>query len=306
MPNLTLDLRYLRCALAVAELGSFRRAAAAIELPQSSVSRRIQLLERRLGFALFVRSRRGTRSTTAGAEFLKAAVVGAHQLDQAARLAAAAHRGERGEIRIGIRASVVSGFLHEVLRCFRNQYPAVRVSLWEGMPLETLHGVAMGELDISFVIGCPDIPGCNTRFLCNESIYVALPTGHHLADRTTINWDEISEETFVVSRSGPGIEIQDYVIGKLSRPGFRPRIDVHDVSIGSLFDLVAIDYGVALTSTSSFRGDIDGVVFRLITGEADVLPSSAVWSADNVNPAVAHFLRLAESVANRTAGAITK
>lgn len=306
MPNLTLDLRYLRCALAVAELGSFRRAAAAIELPQSSVSRRIQLLERRLGFALFVRSRRGTRSTVAGAEFLKAAVVGAHQLDQAARLAAAAHRGEHGEIRIGIRTSVASGFLHEVLRCFRKLYPAVRVSLWEGLPLETLHGVAMGELDISFVIGCPDVPGCNTKVLWNESIYVALPAGHFLADRVTINWDEISEETFVVSRSGPGIEIQDYLISKLSEPGFRPRIDVHDVSMVSLLDLVAINYGVALTSTSSFRADRDGVVFRLITGETDVLPSSAVWSVDNVNPAVSHFLRLAESISNGTAAAASK
>ncbi|MCW4460889.1 LysR family transcriptional regulator [Sphingomonas sp. BT-65] len=39
---MTLDLRNLRCALAAAETGSFRQAAAALDLPQSSVSRRVQ------------------------------------------------------------------------------------------------------------------------------------------------------------------------------------------------------------------------------------------------------------------------
>ena len=53
--------------------------------------------------------------------------------------------------------------------------------------------------------------------------------------------------------------------------------------------------------TSLFSRDIDGVVFRLIAGESDVLPSSAVWSADSVNPAIGHFMRLTEGIANKIA-----
>jgi DNA-binding transcriptional LysR family regulator len=99
MPDLSLDLRYLRCALAVSEQGSFRRAASKLELPQSTVSRRVQLLERRLGFALFVPDRRGARLTVSGAGFLKDAMAGAKQIARAAQIAAAAQRGESGEIR---------------------------------------------------------------------------------------------------------------------------------------------------------------------------------------------------------------
>ncbi|WP_299177148.1 LysR family transcriptional regulator, partial [uncultured Brevundimonas sp.] len=57
MPDLTLDLRYLKYAVQVAEAGSFRRAAERLSISQSTVSRRVQLFERQLGFSLFKRTR---------------------------------------------------------------------------------------------------------------------------------------------------------------------------------------------------------------------------------------------------------
>ncbi|WP_132560680.1 LysR family transcriptional regulator [Rhizobium sullae] len=73
MPNLALDLRYLKYAIVVAEQGSFRRAADILNLPQSTVSRRIQILERTLGLPLFERSRIGARPTLAGERFIREA-----------------------------------------------------------------------------------------------------------------------------------------------------------------------------------------------------------------------------------------
>jgi DNA-binding transcriptional LysR family regulator len=93
MPDLALDLRYLRYAMLVAELGSFRRAADVLNLSQSTVSRRIQLLERRLGVPWFERSRSGTRLTYAGERFILDAAVGAGHLHQAASDLTLAQRG---------------------------------------------------------------------------------------------------------------------------------------------------------------------------------------------------------------------
>lgn len=272
MPDLSFDLRYLRCALLAAEQGSFRRAAAVLELSQSTLSRRIQLLERRLGFPLFIRDRRGVRLTPAGVNFLRCAIAGARHLDRAAQLAVAVHRGERGELRVGILASLTTGFLHTMLRRFREHHPEVQIMLKEGTPPQTLHDLSMGELDILFVAGCSEIAGYSAQILWRESIYAALPSEHELADKETISWDDIREEIFVVTQGGPGVEIQDYLIRRLSQPGFRPRIEVHDVSRGSLLDLVAMKYGVALTSTSSIRSDLDGVVFRAVAGEESAFP----------------------------------
>jgi DNA-binding transcriptional LysR family regulator len=302
MPNLTLDLRYLRCALSAAEFGSFRRAASALGLPQSTVSRRVQLLERRLGFPVFLRDNRGARLTAAGANFLKEAVLGADQLSRAARVAVAIHRGDRGELRVGNLAPLSSGFLHSMLRRFRERYPDVQVHLKEATSLETLHGLATGQLDISFITGRPDVQGYVAQVLWTESVFAVLPASHPLSQKEILLWEDLREEVFLVTVGGPGSEIYDYLLSRLSRPGFRPKVEVHEVSRESLMDLVAMGYGIALISTSSLRDGVPGVSFHEISGEEGALSFSAVWSATNSNPALRNLLGLAQLVAGAGLG----
>src|SRR3546814_14844298 len=95
------DLKY---AIVVAEQGSFRRAADVLNLPQSTVSRRIQILERTLGVPLFERSRTGARPTLAGERFMREAAVGAGHLREAVNEIAATKRGDAGRLRIGLRS----------------------------------------------------------------------------------------------------------------------------------------------------------------------------------------------------------
>src|SRR3546814_9609339 len=89
VPDLAFDLRYLKYAIVVAEQGSFRRAADVLNLPQSTVSRRIQILERTLGVPLFERSRTGARPTLAGERFMREAAVGAGPLREAVKIGSA-------------------------------------------------------------------------------------------------------------------------------------------------------------------------------------------------------------------------
>jgi DNA-binding transcriptional LysR family regulator len=297
MPDLALDLRYLRFAIAAAEHGSLRQTALALNVSQSTVSRRIQLLEHRLGFTLFRRDRKGTHLTPAGENFLKEAAPGLNQLQRAVQLASARHRGEHGELNIGILASLAAGFLHIALKEFRERHPGVKVILHEGTAQESLHRLALGSLDIVFVTGEPVVPGHTTERLWSEHIFVVLPAQHTLAQRPALTWQELRNETFIVSNGGPGPEIHDYLVRKLSSLGFRPRIDVHDVSRESLMNLVAIGYGLTLTSTSSLATPAAGLVFRPLSDDTEELPSSAVWSPSNPNTALKHLLKLAKDVA---------
>lgn len=305
MPNLALDLRYLRCALCAAEHGSFRRAAAVLALPQSTVSRRIMLLERQIGFPLFVRDRRGARLTNVGASFLQEASIGARRLDQAAQLALGAYRRQRGELRIAIVASLANGLLSELFRCFHERYSHVRISFSERVQSDALHGLAMGEFDISFVSGRAKMPGHTSRVLWHDSIYAVLPAGHRLAMREQLTWADLRHETFVVSRSA-GAELQDCMIDRLSCPGFDPTIDAHDVSRDRILDLVTMAYGITIIRSSQLAEDVDGLAFRPIAGEHKVLPSSAVWLATNDNPALKHLLALAEKLGRDPSGKVSQ
>lgn len=75
MPDLAFDLRYLHYAILVAQHGSFRAAAESLDHSQSTVSRRVSLLERRLGVPLSERARKGAKLTPAGQRFIQEATV---------------------------------------------------------------------------------------------------------------------------------------------------------------------------------------------------------------------------------------
>ncbi|MDL2410376.1 LysR substrate-binding domain-containing protein [Rhizobium calliandrae] len=97
-------------------------------------------------------------------------------------------------MRVGILASLTTGFLHCVLRRLRETQPSLQILLREGTSLEMLHALATGELDISFVTGQYDIRGYRSRILWNETIYLVIPTGHPLARQEVVTWEELREK----------------------------------------------------------------------------------------------------------------
>lgn len=298
MPDLALDLRYLRYAMTVAELGSFRRAADVLGLAQSTVSRRVQLLERRLGVQLFERDSRGANLTFAGEKFIRDAAFGARHLQQAVSDLRIVQRGITGELRVGLMASLASGFLSDLFSCFRKRFPGVEVRLEEGASQTSAAGVLSGKLDAAFITGAPQMPGCDARPLWSEAILLALPSGHALVDRQEVSWQDVRDEAFIVGAEGPGPEIEDYLVKKLSELGFRPRIVTQRVGRENLINLVAKGYGLTLTTDSTLGAAYPGVAFVPI-GQNETVLSSVVWPVNFQNPALEKLLELCDLLARR-------
>lgn len=299
MPDIALDLRFLKYAILVAEHGSFRRAAETLNLSQSTMSRRIHLLERRLGVPLFERSRTGTRLTPAGERFIREAAIGAGQLRQAVHTLASTQRGDGGELRIGLMASLASGFLAELLGTYRRRFPNINVKVEEATSQANAAGVLNGRLDAAFIPGNPRLPGCQTTHLWDEAIYVALPGTHRLAMSTTIGWNDIKDETFLVTADAAGPEIEDYLIRQLSASGFRPKISVQGVGRENVLNMVAKGFGITLTTSSTLGAQYPGLLFQAIDDTQEVVSSSVVWSPANPNPALKKILELSKALANR-------
>ena len=297
MPDLSLDLRHLRYAIAAAQHRSFRRAAAALNISQSTLTRRVQLLEHRIGFRIFDRGPDGVRLTRAGKLFLEEASTGMNQLRHAVQVAASVQNGERGELQVGVLVPLTEGRLNLALKEFHRRYPMIRVRLHEGSSEQNLARVTTGELDISFLPGRPRLAEHEAMLLWTEGIFVAMPQDHRLAEREELIWQDLRDETFLVTQRGVGPEIHDYVVRKLSAPGFSPQIDVHDVSRESLLNIVTMGYGITLASASFLGRGAAGITFRPIGGDPEQLPSTAVWSPSNSNSALFHLLCLVKDVA---------
>jgi hypothetical protein len=125
-------------ALAVAEHLSFRRAAEALDVCQSSISKRVRSLENRLGVDLFDRHHAGVTVTNAGRHFFEHIRLAIGNIDSAVTSASMAGRVERGSLKIGIFSSLASGFLPELLRAYSTRHPEIDVSIVEGAPSENL------------------------------------------------------------------------------------------------------------------------------------------------------------------------
>jgi Bacterial regulatory helix-turn-helix protein, lysR family len=126
------DLVHLRYAAAAADHGSFRRAAEALLLRQSTLSRCIRQLEERIEMIVFERSSGGVRATQAGRDFLQFLHMARSILEQMDTLVASAHgagRSEAGRLRICFYTSLSAGHIRATLIDYAYRFPRLEQSV---------------------------------------------------------------------------------------------------------------------------------------------------------------------------------
>src|SRR5262249_31982069 len=124
-----LGLRELRAVVAVADLGSFRRAAAALGYTQSALSHQVSALEAALGMPVFHRpgGRGQVRLTPAGEAVCRRARRALSEVEAMAADAEEAERGERVKVRVGVSQTTAAEIMPAALRAFREEHPGVEV-----------------------------------------------------------------------------------------------------------------------------------------------------------------------------------
>jgi DNA-binding transcriptional LysR family regulator len=288
------DLRQLRYAVAAADHGSFRRAAHALLLRQSTLSRCTRQLEHSIGMTIFERSSGGLRATPAGRDFLRTARSILEQIDSLVNSTYHAGRGEAGRLSVGFQTSLSTGNLRTTLVDYQKRFSQIDVSLRDGSRVRLVTALRSGALDIAIVTGNLPLLGSYGMPLWSERILLALLEGHPLADRDVVYWTDLRGETLQLSQYDPGRELEDLLISKLVSPEDRPKIARHDVSRGIIKSLVAAGFGLSLVTESDIGTKSSGLTYRELrdgTGPSRV-GFSAHWRTDNDNPALANFLKL--------------
>lgn len=289
MPDRTLDLRLFRYALASAEHGSFRRAASALNVQQSTVSRGVRSLEDRVKAKLFERDHSGIRPTAAGDRFLEQATVGFDYLSRALQRAEASQRGEHGELTVGV--SVPFSVLGDLFERFRAGHDGVSVKI-----VETTSGASLGliqqrSVDVAFVGGLHGSGLAQSLYLRDERMMAVLPKSHSLASARKVSFEDLREEQFIFGASGMGLDLQQHLTKRLAKWDAEPRMQLHRVGFFNLINMVALGFGVTIVIGTPPRAVADGVVVVPLTGR-NVLPLYAVWMESNPNPALKALLEI--------------
>lgn len=289
-----INLPQLRCAVAAADEGSFRRAAEVLLVQQSTLSRGIRQLEHLIGITIFDRSTGGVTATPSGRTFLRHARSILEEIDSMIITAHRTSLGEAGRLSIGFYTSFSAGTLRTTLQDFRQRFPDVKFDMVEKPRTGLMSALRSGALDAAIFTGAPVRGSSGTLPIWSERILLGLPEGHPLAGQETIYWTDLVGETVLLSQCGQGRELEELLIFKFGSSEDRPRIERHEVNPSIIKSLVGVVPGVTLILESDIGAKISGLAYREIRdgNGSSRIGYSACWREDNENPALANFLNL--------------
>ena len=249
-----MQLTQLAYFVAVAEEGSFTRAAERVGVAQPSLSQQIKALETDLG-ALLVHRTRGKVGLTASGETL---------LPVARRMLADAETARReirelaalgrGRVRLGATPSLCTGLLPAVLAEYRRKYPGVDIVVHEGGSRDLQAELLHGALDLALVIDArlDDDPELATVPLLTEGLVVISRHGDAGPTRQgRMSIAELKGIPLVMFRAG--YDLRETTLTACRAAGFEPTFAIEGGEMDAVLEFVQAGLGVAVVPSTVVR-----------------------------------------------------
>ncbi|MFH9723052.1 LysR family transcriptional regulator [Streptomyces sp. NPDC017254] len=281
---MSIELRHLRCFLAIAEESSLTRAAARLHLTQPAVSRTLAALEQHLGARLVDRSTHHLALTAEGRAFRDRAAAALAAFDAAVDPARLRHR----PLRLGHAWSAFGPYTTPLLRRWQREHPET--------PLELLRiddrtaGLTRGEVDAALLRGPVDAPGLATEELATEGRVAAVPADGPLAERSRLTLDDLAGGTVVLNT------VSGTTTLTLWPAAARPAATVTVANTDDWLTAIAAGRGVGVSSASTAAlHPHPGVAYRPLP-DAPPLPVVLAWRDAFPHPATAALVAMAREI----------
>lgn len=172
-----MELRQLRYFLAIADSGSFTKAAEKVFVAQSALSHQLAQLEDELGTPLFHRSRRGVELTEAGQRFFPHAVAILRQTEEAAASARSVSQAPAGKVVFGIPHSASQALALPLLREVRQRFPLVELELTEELTGNLSRQLRTGQIQLAALFDDGSLGGFAVTRVLSEQLSLIEPAG---------------------------------------------------------------------------------------------------------------------------------
>jgi DNA-binding transcriptional LysR family regulator len=218
-----MDIAALQAFLAVAETGSFSRAAERIFLTQPAISKRIALLEDELGAKLFDRVGRSPQLTPAGQALAARARELLKDFEDVRRVITNLGGTIGGELRLAMSHHVGLHRLPPALKRFHDSYPDVRLDLRFMDSEQACHAVAQGELDVAIVTLPPDADAAlRLDQVWDDPLDIVVGRNHPLAREKSVTPKQLLDYPAILP--GPGTYTREIILKALG--ALRNRVQV--------------------------------------------------------------------------------
>jgi DNA-binding transcriptional LysR family regulator len=273
-----MELRHLRCFVAVAEELHFTRAAERLHIEQSPLSRTIKELEDELGVILFDRNRRGTVLTPAGAVFLQDVRRLFTVLEHARENVQAVAAGLRGSLRIAVSDGAIDPRLSAFLARCRAEEPEVEIRLSEVPLAEQLRGLRSGDFMAGFAHTANVGYGIVAEPIWQDPLVIALPARHERLAHKKVPLHTLGGHPLIMcdpqACEGCCLELARL----LRQLEHEPNIVEHASSLDMMLTLVGAGYGIGFTTTTRITAyQRSDVVIRPLAVESAVITTYLLW-----------------------------
>ena len=288
------DLRQLRCFVAVAEELHFGRAAIRLHVAGPAVSQTIRGLENELGVALFNRSNRRVEMTYAGGVLLTEARAILGRVDNAMSAMAQIRSGESGRVRVGAVPALPPHLIPRFLARCASAAPGLDVVV-TALRSGTSAGEALESgVDVALVRGEVTQPTLDAIVAAREPVGVAVPAEHPLARERALRPHQLNGVPLIGFAHAADPAESERIFDALRAAGLSEVQLVHESHPGAVessLRLVAQGVGVSLklrSEVEAFGGD--GIAWRPLEGVTLEVIISAAWRRDRVTPALERVL----------------
>jgi DNA-binding transcriptional LysR family regulator len=252
------EIRQLQLFIALAEEGSFTKAAQRMNIVQSGLSISIKDLELELGTRLFDRTTRKVDLTSVGALFLEHARAGLFALQEGVQAVRSQDGIVRGRLHLGILQSLEPYLrLPLLLQRFRSAYPQVEFAV-RATENDSIPGrVRSGELDLSFhaVVHKAEWPGLRTIPYVQDSLVAICSRNHRFASAKSLRLEILAQENFVDLTSERALrKLADQAFA-LYHLGRKTVFEVSDVQTALQF--VGKGLGIAIVPSALARSSAE-------------------------------------------------
>lgn len=259
---LNFTLKQLRYVEAAGRLGSIANAANELNISQSSIAASIGLLERQIGFDLFVRTpAKGISVTPAGHETLKLIRNFITQSRQFEAEVMSIGGDATGYVRIACYSTAAPSFLPPILKNFRTVYPNTSIKFLEGNMDSVMSFLNSGEADLAFTYEETLEDRQNFTPLFAAPPYALLPPDDPLARESSVNLADLAEKPMIMLDLPRTLA---YFTTMFENVGARPNLVHSTRSTEILRALVSGGYGYTLLNIFPPDYSPDDVRFRAV------------------------------------------
>lgn len=292
-----MELRHLRCFLAVAEELHFARAAERLHIEQSPLSRAIKELEEELGVTLFARTTRSTRLTRAGKLFLEHVRRVFAALQQARDSVKAAANGFHGQLRIALSDGITPSRLPALLALCRQEEPEVEIRLFEVPLSQQIKGLHDDLYDVGFARSDEVGDGLIAEPVWSDPLMVAVPARHPLLAHRRIPLEELLRYPLVLCDPTVCEGDARQVERVLRRVDMEPLIAERVASSDLMMALVSAGFALGLTGAAHIATSREpGVVARPLAGRSPVLTTYLLRLDGVPSETLAHFIERVQTI----------